>query len=170
LVLLVIGLAIFFFPASLQAQSSDRTYRVLVLYWDNKDFPGNVKFDESFKAALQQSPYSRKLEYYPEYMETTRFPGKRQDFFRDYLRQKYEGRSIDVVVATSDIPLNFLLQYRADLFPRSPIVFLAVTSPKDEILASGPDTGVIHQSTYRETSSWHQTHPNTKQVFVISVA
>jgi signal transduction histidine kinase len=171
LVLLVIGLAIFFFPASLQAQSSERTYRVLVLYWDNKDFPGNVKFDESFKAALQQSPYSRKLEYYPEYMETTRFPGKRQDFFRDYLVKKYEGRSIDLVVASADLPLNFLLQYRADLFPNAPIVFLATSLPPGkEILSSGPGmTGIIHQSTYRETLDLAlKLHPNTKQVFVIS--
>ena len=169
LLLWVIGLAIFFFPASLHAQSNDRTYRVLVLYWDNKDFPGNVMFDESFKAALRQSPYSRNLEYHPEYMETTRFPAKRQDFFRDYLRQKYEGLSIDVVVATADVPLNFLLQYRAELFPNSPIVYLA-TSARKEVLPSGPGiTGVIHQSTYRETLELAlKLHPNTKQVFVIS--
>src|SRR6478672_1124 len=122
LVLLVI-LAVIFGPALLHAQSNDRTYRVLVLYWDNKDFPGNVKFDESFRIALQQSPHSGNLEYYPEYMETTRFPGKNQDFFRYYLREKYEGRTIDAVVATADIPLNFLLQYRSELFPNSPIVF-----------------------------------------------
>src|SRR5678816_1189131 len=169
LLLWVIGLAIFFSPASLHAQSSDRTYRILALYWDNKDFPGNVKFDESFKAVLQQSPY-RNLEYYPEYMETSRFPGKRQDFFHDYLRQKYEGRSIDVVVATADIPLNFLLQYRADLFPTSPIVFLATNPPSGETLSAGPGiTGVIHQSTHRETLELAlKLHPNTKQVFVIS--
>ena len=170
LLLWVIGLAIFFSPASLHAQSSDRPYRILVLYWDNKDFPGNVKFDESFKAVLQQSPNSRNLEYYPEYMETTRFPGKRQDFLHDYLRQKYEGRSIDVVVATADIPLNFLLQYRADLFPNSPIVFLATTSRGKETLSAGPGiTGIIHQSTYRETLELAlKIHQNTKQIFVIS--
>jgi len=170
LLLWVIGLAILFSPASLHAQSSDRTHRILVLYWDNKDFPGNVKFDESFKAVLQQSPNSRNLEYYPEYMETTRFPGKRQDFLHDYLRQKYEGRSIDVVVATADIPLNFLLQYRADLFPNSPIVFLATTSRGKETLSAGPGiTGIIHQSTYRETLELAlKLHPNTKQLFVIS--
>jgi len=170
LLLWVIGLAIFFSPASLHAQSSDRPYRILVLYWDNKDFPGNVKFDESFKAVLQQSPNSRNLEYYPEYMETTRFPGKRQDFLHDYLRQKYDGRSIDVVVATADIPLNFLLQYRADLFPNSPIVFLATTSRGKETLSAGPGiTGIIHQSTYRETLELAlKLHPNTKQLFVIS--
>ncbi|MCM3905384.1 MAG: sigma 54-interacting transcriptional regulator [Pyrinomonadaceae bacterium] len=168
--LLVIGLAVLISPASLRAQLPDRTYRILVLYWDNKDFPGNVKFDESFKAGLQLSQYSGNLEYYPEYMETTRFPGKSQDFFRDYLRQKYEGRPIDVVVATADIPLSFLLQYRKELFPNSPIVFLANNSPSPESLAAGPGvTGIIHQSTHRETLALAlKLHPNTKQVFVIS--
>src|SRR5688572_9545185 len=143
---LLIGLAALFSPASLQGQPSNRTYRVLVLYWDNKDFPGNVKFDENFRAALQQSHYSRKLEYYPEYMETTRFPGKNQDFFRDYLRQKYEGRAIDVVVASADLPLNFLLRNRAELFPSVPIVFIATSLPAAETLAAGPGvTGIIHQ-------------------------
>jgi signal transduction histidine kinase len=170
LLLLVISLAVIFSPASLHAQSNDRTYRVLVLYWDNKDFPGNVKFDESFRAALQQSKHSDSLEYYPEYMETTRFPGKSQDFFRQYLREKYEGRTIDVVIASADIPLNFLLQYRSELFPNSPIVFLATNPPAAGTLAAGPGaTGLIHQSTYVETLALAlKLHPNTKQVFVIS--
>ena len=166
----VIGVAIVCSPASLHAQPQNRTYRVLVLYWDNKDFPGNVKFDESFKAVIQQSQYSGNLEYYPEYMETTRFPDKSQDFFRDYLRQKYEGRTIDVVVASADLPLNFLLRYRAELFPNTPIVFLTTTLPVAEILAAGPGiTGLIHQSTHRETLAMAlKLHPNTKHVFVIS--
>ncbi len=167
---LVIGLAVIFAPASLHAQPNNRTYRVLVLYWDNKDFPGNVKFDESFRTALQQAQHSSNLEYYPEYMETTRFPGKSQDFFRNYLREKYEGRTIDAIVATADIPLNFLLQYRSELFPKAPIVFLATTPPAAEILAVEPGaTGLIHQSTYLETLALAlKLHPNTKQVFVIS--
>jgi len=129
-----------------------------------------VKFDESFRAALQQSQHSSNLEYYPEYMETTRFPGKSQDFFRHYLREKYEERTINAVVATADIPLNFLLQYRSELFPNTPIVFLATTPPAAETLATGPGaTGIIHQSTYQETLALAlKLHPNTKQVFVIS--
>lgn len=170
LIPLVIGLAVLISPASIQAQSPDRTYRVLVLYWDNKDFVGNVRFDESFKAVIQQSRYPGNLEYYPEYMETTRFQGKSQDFFRDYLRQKYEGRTIDVVVATADLQLNFLLRYRAELFPNSPLVFVATNSPAADTLAAGPGmTGVIHQSTHRETLALAlKLHPNTKQVFVVS--
>jgi signal transduction histidine kinase len=167
---MVIGLAILFSLTSINAQPHNRTYRVLVLYWDNKDFPGNVKFDESFKAAINQSQYSGNVEYCPEYMETTRFPGKSQDFLRDYLRQKYEGRTIDVVVASADIPLDFLLQNRAKLFPNSPLVFVATDSPAAETLAAGPGmTGLIHQSTHRETLALAlKLHPNTKRVFVIS--
>ncbi len=170
MVWVVIGLAFLFSPASLHAQRHSRPFRVVVLYWDNKDFPGNVKFDESFKAVLQKSHYSGNLEYYPEYMETTRFPGKSQDFLRDYLRQKYEGRTIDVVVASADLPLNFLLRNRAELFPNSPIVFIATSLPTAETLAAGPGmAGLIHQSTYRETLGLAlELHPNTKQVFVIS--
>ena len=167
---LVLGLAVIFAPALLHAQSNDRTYRVLVLYWDNKDFPGNVKFDESFRATLQQSQHPGDLEYYPEYMETTRFPGKSQDFFRHYLREKYEGRTIDVVVATADIPLNFLLQYRSELFLNSPIVFISNNPPAAETLAAGPGaTGLLNQSTHRETLALAlKLHPNTKEVFVVS--
>ena len=166
----VIGLTLLFSLASLQAQPHNRTFRVVVLYWDNKDFPGNVKFDESFTAVLQQSQYARNLEYYPEYMETTRFPGKSQEFLRNYLRQKYEERTIDVVVASADHPLNFLLLHRTELFPHSPIVFVATTSPAAETLEAGPGiTGLIHQSTHRETLGLAlKLHPDTKKVFVIS--
>lgn len=166
----VIGLALLLSPASLLGEPHNRTYRVLVLYWDNKDFPGNVKFDESFKAVLQQFQYSGNVEYYPEYMETTRFPGKSQAFLGDYLRQKYEGKPIDVVVASADLPLSFLLRNREEVFPKSPLVFVATNSPTAETLAAEPGmTGLIHQSTHRETLALAlRLHPNTTQVFVIS--
>ena len=38
--------------ASIQLHAQPNPKRVLVLYWDNKDFPGNIKFDETFKAQL----------------------------------------------------------------------------------------------------------------------
>ncbi len=156
-------------PAGLCAQPDNRFRRILVLYWDNKDFPGNVRFEESFKAALQ-SQLAGGLEYYPEHLETTRFPGQDQTFFRDYLRQKYTGRTIDVVVATADVPLNFLIANRADLFPNAPIVFVANAPPGADKLSVEPGiTGLVHQSTHRQTLELAlKLHPNTKQVFVIS--
>ncbi|HEY5837920.1 MAG TPA: ABC transporter substrate binding protein, partial [Pyrinomonadaceae bacterium] len=154
---------------TLLGQPNNRTQRILVLYWDNKDFPGNQKFDESFKAALQ-SQFAAELECYSEYFETTRFPGQDPGFFRDYLRQKYRGRTIDVLVATADAPLNFLIANHADLFPNAPIVFVANDPPSGDKLSAGPGiTGLIHQTTHRQTLELAlKLHPNTKQVFVIS--
>ena len=146
--------------APVYAQPSAK--RVLVLYWDNKDFPGNIKFDENFKAQLDLVAHD--VEYYPEYIETTRFQGADQSFFHDYLKRKYANRTIDVVVANADIPMNFLIQYRSDLFPNAPIVFVANEPPAAEHVVAAPGmTGIIHQSTYRETMNLAlKLHPDTK--------
>jgi PAS domain S-box-containing protein len=166
-----LALVVFLFALGahpLCAQPAATPKRVLVLYWDNKDFPGNIKFDESFKAQLTSG--AGNVEYYPEYMETTRFPGASQAFFHDYLRQKYEGRNIDVVLATADVPLNFIIQYRADLFPNAPIVFVSNDPPRSEQLAAAPGmTGIVNQSTYRQTMDLAlKLHPGATQLYVIS--
>ena len=83
--------------------------RIVVLYWDNKDFPGNARFEESFKTRLQLNQ-RQDVEYFPEYFELSRFPEEKHILsFRDYLEAKYANRTVDVVVASADGPLNFLL-------------------------------------------------------------
>jgi signal transduction histidine kinase len=156
-------------PLVSQAQQDTNTKRVLVLYWDNKDVPGNVSFDQTFQASLRA--YTGSIEYYAEYFDSTRFPGERQsELLRDYLRQKYATVPIDVVVTTVDPPLDLLLKYRAELFPNAPIVFVAVRRPPLESIQAGPGmTGVIRVSTHQETMELAlRLHPDTKQVFVIS--
>ena len=97
-----------------------------MLYWYNKDFPANVRFDRSFQAALQSAP-AGSIEYYPEYLESDRFPGEKQEkALHNYLRQKYADRDINVVVAAGGPALEFLLKNRGDLFSRTPIIFVIV--------------------------------------------
>jgi PAS domain S-box-containing protein len=144
--------------------------RVLVLYWYNKDYSWNVGFDQSFQSALQSDP-ERPVEYYDEYLQNNRFPGEHQStLLRDFLRQKYADRTIDCVVASSDASLNFLLKYREDLFPRSPIVFIAARHPTNEERTAGPGmTGVLSVNTHKQTLDLAlRLHPDTQQVFVVS--
>lgn len=111
------------------------------------------------------------VDYYPEYLESNRFPTEAHSLaLRDYLRQKYAGRPIDVVVAVTDASLDFLLKYRGDLFPGSPIVFVAAKRPTTEQLASGPSlTGIMPLNTHQETLDLAlRLHPGTEAVFVIS--
>ena len=144
--------------------------RVVVLYWDNKEFPGNVKFEESFKAQLQVDR-RQDLEYFPEYFEASRFPEENTAVtFRNYLQAKYAKRTVDVVVASADAPLKFLLQYRNELFSKSPIVFVASELPKPDALASAAGaTGIHYKVAYRETVDLVlRLHPGTKRVFIVS--
>jgi signal transduction histidine kinase len=144
--------------------------RVVVLYWDNKEFPGNARFEESFKTQLQLDR-RQDVEYFPEYLEVSRFPEEHHKIsFRKHLQSKYGDRAVDVVVASADAPLKFLLEYRKDLFSDTPIVFVANDLPASGTLASGPGaTGVRYQNSYRETLDLAlRLHPATKRVFVVS--
>src|SRR5215813_11929914 len=104
-------------PSVVRAQQSAAPKRVLALHWYNKDHPWNVKFDQSFQAALQSVPAGT-VEYYPEYLETNLFPGEKQALLlRDYLRQKYADRTIDVVVANIESPEIFTMIARSAPVP-----------------------------------------------------
>ena len=153
-----------------KSQDSPETKKVMVLYWETKDFPGNVSFDQGFQAGMSSEP-SNQWELFSEYLDTTRFPGERQEeLLRDYLREKYAKQKIDVVVASPDRSLDFLLRYRSDLFPNSPIVFVGVRRPPPQVLAAGPGlTGIIRANTYRRTLDLAlNLQPDTQEVFVIS--
>ncbi|HWY58058.1 MAG TPA: sigma 54-interacting transcriptional regulator [Terriglobales bacterium] len=168
-VLLINGLA-WQWPSPARGQQSVAPKRVLVLYWYNKDYLWNVEFDRSFKFRLDSSPPGS-IEYYQEYLESNRFPGEREaSLFRDYLRKKYADHPIDVVVATSDVSLEFLIKDRGSLFPRVPIVFVATQYPTiAETTTESGLTGIINIATHRRTVDLALSlHPGTEQVFVVS--
>ena len=157
-------------PPVASAQQPAVHKRVLVLYWYNKDYPWNVKFDHAFQTVLR-SAGPKTIEYFPEYLETNRFPGEKQNrVLRDYLKQKYADRSIDVVVANSDTSLEFLQKYRADLFPNAAMVFIATRRPTPEQLASGRGmTGLVNLSGHEKTVDLAlKLHPGTRRVYVIT--
>src|SRR5688500_20115700 len=71
-------------PAATVRSQTVAPKRVVVLYWDNREFPGNVKFEENLKAQLQLNR-RQDVEYYPEYFEVSRFPEESlQQSFRSY--------------------------------------------------------------------------------------
>lgn len=168
-----LALAVWFllslFPSVVSAQANVPS-RVLVLYWYGKDFPSNVSFEKGLQKAFQTAP-SGSIEYYPEYLESNRFPGEDQSkLLRDYLRQKYSDRGIDVVVALAQPSLDFLFKYRNDLFPNAPIVFHTFNPPDMSNRQAGPGlTGVVVDSVFRNTlAAALKLHPKTKQVLVIA--
>ena len=126
---LFLAVVILLLPSIARAQQVATPKRILLLYWNDRDYAGNIAFEQNFRAGLQSAPPGT-VEYYSEYLESNRFPGEKQSLLlRDYLRTKYADRNIDVILAVTDQPLAFLLKYRHELFTDIPIVFVAVQSP-----------------------------------------
>src|SRR5215467_7332081 len=152
-----LGCAILFlsgvFPAPVvQAQSGAKPKQVLLLYWADQNHPANLSFENGLRATLQ-SLAPGGFEYYAEYMEPVRFPGEKQsELLRDYILQKYAGRPMDVIVAPNSVSLDFLLKYRRELFPDTPVVFAATQDPDPAQLRLGAGaTGVLYVTSYRIT-------------------
>jgi len=156
-------------PSGALAQQSAAPKRVLVLHWYDRDYPVNGSFDQAFQAALK--PFAPGgVDYYSEYLETNKFPGENQALLlRDYLRQKYAGITIDVVVTNSSPPLDFLLMHRGELFPHTPIVFATERLPAANLMSGAGAAGFIYDNTYRATLDLAlRLHPGTKQLLIIS--
>ena len=170
-ILFVIWLLVLFLPTDAIAQQSTPPKRVVVLYWYDKDYPWNAKFDQGFENVLRASTSGRQVEYHAEYLETNRFPRAQvYSLLPDYLKRKYADEAPDVVVATSDASLDFLLKYRSELFPRAPIVFVAINRPTTEEMAKdGGMTGIVSINAYRKTLDLAlKLHPDSERVFIVS--
>src|SRR5215213_8884129 len=144
-----------------RAQQVAKPKRVVVLYWYDKNFVGHVRWDQGFNSALDAAPKGS-IEYYPEYLEANRFPGANQSqILQNYLKQKYADLPPDVVVAQSEVSLDFLIKYKDDLFPQVPVVFYSGARPNL--------TGVVVYGGFKKTIDFALAiQPQAEQVFVIS--
>jgi signal transduction histidine kinase len=103
--------------------------------------PGSFRsrFDLAFAEAVRTDD-SAPIELYEEVVESHRFPGAGQlQLLRDFLQKKYEGRTIDVIVAQGVGPLAFARQNR-ELFGRPPVV--TIVSPSGLIASNDGVTGL----------------------------
>jgi PAS domain S-box-containing protein len=145
---------------------------VLTVHWSSEYFPTNPLVDDAIREVLR-SGSATPVDYFAEYLESDRFPEETASLaLRDYIRQKYRGRRIDLVFAVSEVALTFVLRYRDELFAGAPIVFSGSAMPDDRVARTAQLTGVVSSSTaYDETLELALTlHPSTERVFVVAYA
>jgi signal transduction histidine kinase len=162
--LLVLALA-WICPAASAQPRPVRT--ALAVHWSSEDYPSNPVVDDAIRQVLH-SRDEAPVDYFAEYLESDRFPHEQATLaFRDYLQRKYQGRQIDVVLAITDPALQFVLQYRDQLFPGVPIV-AASSSALDVHLSPAGVTGTAWRAADVETIELAlKLHPSTQQVFVV---
>jgi len=98
---------------------------VLVIHSGAETFPSNPILDEGIRGVLT-SRSDVPINTFSEYWESDLFPGEEASrAFTDYIRRKYQGSRIDVVIVITDAALRLVLNHRGELFPDAPIVFLS---------------------------------------------
>ena len=144
---------------------------VLTVHWSSEDFPTNPVVDGAIREVLL-SRSDTPVDYFAEYLESDRFQEEEASLaLRDYIRQKYRGRRIDLVFAVSNVALSFVLRYRDELFPDAPIVYSGVAAVDANVAGAAPLTSVVHGTAYDETLELAlRLHPSTERVFVVAHA
>jgi signal transduction histidine kinase len=155
--------------ASVQAQVP-RAKNVLVLHLGAESFPANPLIDRGIHDAFVAHP-EIPISYYAEYLESDviALPDL-TPAFKDYLRRKFAGIRFDVVIASTDSVLRFALMYRAELFPKAPIVFWGLRLPDEATRNAGAGiTGVQVGLNYADTLKFALTlQPELRRVFVVA--
>jgi len=103
-------------------ETNDRARRVLALFDFGKDAPANVVWDAAIREVLDASGSQPRIEYYAEFFDASRFTdAEHSAVMHDYLRRKYAGKTIDVIIAM-DLSSRFLVGPGRDLFADVPVV------------------------------------------------
>jgi signal transduction histidine kinase len=147
------------------AIAEDVQKQVLVLYSTRRDAQIVTVGEREFPRILDQG-LREGLDYYSEYIDRARFPtASYRTAFRDFLRLKYKDKRFDVVIAVQDLALDFVREYRTELFADSPIVFFA-NSP----ITRFPNiTGLVADLDFSSTLAFiTQLQPDVRHVFVVS--
>ena len=143
--------------------------RVLVLHSYNKGLTWTDSEDAGISSALKGDPH---VEVFTEYMDTKRIHDSMYDArLAAFLKDKYATVNFELIIVTDDDAFQFMLDRRAILFPRAPVVFCGVNFFEETMLAGKRDffTGVVEAYDVRNTlRTALALHPGTYRIVVIN--
>jgi signal transduction histidine kinase len=153
---------------STEAAQAVTQKQVLVLYSTRRDAQVAILGDRELPRILEQG-LGKSLDFYSEYIDLGRF--ENPDYraaFAEFLRLKYQGQRFDLVIAIQSVAVDFASRRRDELFPGTPLVFVATPDPAPRIANStGLVVGVDLASSLGLVA---QLQPNLRHLFVISGA
>ena len=149
--------------------TNSRPKRILMLFSESKDVPGNILLEQAVRAEMQKLN-TNSIQFFAEHLDASRFsdPAHLQ-FFQDYLAKKYAGENLDLILAFPS--RNYLLAGALPdaLFPNVPVVFIAVNE-MDVPFAIGKlgVTGIVQRFDLRGTLGLiMRLQPDTHRVVVV---
>src|SRR4029077_4643287 len=155
--------------SSLAAPTQFGTKTVLFISSERSDMPAMRELEETVRNVFHDSA-DPEIELFPEYLDFARFPIE-QYAAADikYLRERYAGQQIDLIMVTTGFSLDFVLSHRDELFPKAPIVFCAAADREIITPKLPPDvTGVTgHFDIERTLKLIFSLQPNVTEIVCV---
>ena len=145
---------------------------MVLLYPDARLLPESLAVEQGIRSTLEPAVASG-IDFYTEYLDLGLAAEDPTDqSLTRFLRRKYQGRKVDLVIPVAFPALHFFLRHRAELFPGVPAIFCAANLDAIKGLDLGSDiTGVRLRSEWGTTlEAALKVDPGLKQVIVITGA
>jgi hypothetical protein len=153
-----------------QAQAGPAAKNVLLLYSGRFNAPLSLEVDEAVRATFQRSP-AMKVELYAETLDVARFdPDRYGPLLTAYSREKFTDRKLDLIITSLPQAARFLLKFRKELFPYTPIVYCLADESELAGLTPAPNvTGIPIRIPWKDTLDLALgIHPDTRHVVVVT--
>jgi PAS domain S-box-containing protein len=137
------GIALLFAALSIAAEPALAQQKQVLLLIQNPTGVARALLDPAFEATLDGG--TDRIDWFLESVDPDRFRAiAYEETLTTYLRDKYAGDPIDLVIAAGAAPLAFLSRHGASLFPGAPIIFGGIreSTLRREDLPAGT-TGVL---------------------------
>ncbi len=167
--LVVIVLCLFALPVEVNAQSRKR---VLMFFSLRQDSPIYASVQKSLVTPLREK-LNGQLDDYTEYIDEPRFSDPNyQAALREFISHKYAGQRFDLIITVQRSALTFATQFAEELFPNTPVVFIAGKGLETENERPRTNfTGVLYKVDLKPTlENALQIQPDLRQVYVITGA
>lgn len=157
-------------PAVGWAAIAEASKLVVVFYPEANDgSPGVILADRGIRSTFATGS-SERIDVHNEYLDVTRFADDNyQQELAKFLRRKYAGRKVDLIIAALSSALDFSTKYRAEIFPNVPLVICAIDRKEVEARELAADI-VGSPMTMDLAASLElalRLHPATERVFVV---
>lgn len=171
----VIAAAVFVWFAAARADdrttspgADDTDIRVLVLHSYHFGFTWTDNISSGIRETFRHC--ERKVELCFEFMDTRRVSNDEYfDGLEAAYRVKYEGRPVDVIIASDDHAFAFMLERGQRLFPDVPVVFCSVSGYDSAACAGRAMTGLRESIDIKATLDLAlRLHPETREVAVVT--
>jgi PAS domain S-box-containing protein len=143
--------------------------KILMVFSENRDLPGNAMMEQAMRAEMGKECTNR-LDFFVENLDASRFSdANHARAFREFLRQKYAGQNLDLVVAFMARDFNLTNELPAQVFAGIPVVFVAVSELEiPETLRQPGFTGIFQRFDISGTLSLiFRLQPETHRVVVV---